>query len=131
MNGEMALAYARERKTYVTGDHHRGENQQQVITAIINKITTSKILISKYNSILNALDGSFQTDISTNGITSLIKYQLDKMPSWNIESIAVTGENSMNYTYSMGYGYKLYVMEPDNNSIISAKEKINEVLNEK
>lgn len=53
------------------------------------------------------------------------------MPSWNIESIAVTGENSMNYTYSMGYGYKLYVMEPDNNSIISAKEKINEVLNEK
>ena len=131
MNGEMALAYARERKTYVTGDHHRGENQQQVITTIINKITTSKILISKYNSILNALDGSFQTDISTNGITSLIKYQLDKMPSWNIESIAVTGENSMNYTYSMGYGYKLYVMEPDNNSIISAKEKINEVLNEK
>ena len=131
MNGEMALAYARERKTYVTGDHHRGENQQQVITAIINKITTSKILISKYNSILNVLDGSFQTDISTNGITSIIKYQLDKMPSWNIESIAVTGENSMNYTYSMGYGYKLYVMEPDNNSIISAKEKINEVLNEK
>lgn len=131
MNGEMALPYARERKTYVTGDHHRGENQQQVIIAIINKITTSKILISKYNSILNALDGSFQTDISTNGITSLIKYQLDKMPSWNIESIAVTGENSMNYTYSMGYGYKLYVMEPDNNSIISAKEKINEVLNEK
>lgn len=131
MNGEMALAYARERKTYVTGDHHRGENQQQVITTIINKITTSKILISKYNSILNALDGSFQIDISTNGITSLIKYQLDKMPSWNIESIAVTGENSMNYTYSMGYGYKLYVMEPDNNSIISAKEKINEVLNEK
>ena len=111
--------------------HHRGENQQQVITAIINKVTTSKILISKYNSILNALDGSFQTDISTNGITSLIKYQLDKMPSWNIESIAVTGKNSMNYTYSIGYGYKLYVMEPDNNSIISAKEKINEVLNEK
>lgn len=130
-NGKEALAYSRERYAYIDGDHHRGRNQQQVITTIINKITTSKILISKYNSILNALDGSFQTDISTNGITSLIKYQLDKMPSWNIESIAVTGENSMNYTYSMGYGYKLYVMEPDNNSIISAKEKINEVLNEK
>ena len=131
MNGEMALAYARERKTYATGDNHRGSNQQAVITAIINKLTTSNVLISKYNSILNTLDGSFQTDISTSSITSFIKYQLDKMPSWNIESTAVTGYNSYNYTYSMGYNYKLYVMEPDYNSVEKVKEKINEVLNEK
>lgn len=131
MNGEMALAYARERKTYITGDHHRGSNQQDVITAIINKLTTSNVLISKYNGILNTLDGSFQTDISTSSITSFIKYQLDKMPSWNIESTAVTGYNSYNYTYSMGYNYKLYVMEPDYNSVEKVKEKINKVLNEK
>lgn len=131
MNGEMALAYARERKAYATGDNHRGSNQQDVITAIINKLTTSNVLISKYNSILNTLDGSFQTDISTSSITSFIKYQLDKMPSWNIESTAVTGYNSYNYTYSMGYNYKLYVMEPDYNSVEKAKEKIKEVLNEK
>ena len=39
MNGKTALAYARERKTYTTGDHHRGANQQQVITAIIDKVS--------------------------------------------------------------------------------------------
>ena len=129
-NGKEALAYSRERYAYIDGDHHRGRNQQDVITAIINKITTSKVLISKYNSILNVLDGSFQTDISTSGITSFIKYQLDKMPSWKVESIAVSGYNSYNYTYSMGYNYKLYVMEPDYDSIETVKEKIKEVLNE-
>ena len=130
MDGKTALAYARERHAYIDGDHHRGANQQQVITAIIDKVTQSSVLISKYNSILNALDGSFQTDIPTSAITSCIKYQLDKMPTWNVESIAVTGYNSTNYTYSMGYGHKLYVMEPDYDSIIEAKKKINTVLKE-
>lgn len=130
-DGAMALAYARERYAYTTGDHHRGANQQQVITAIINKVTKSNVLISKYNSILESLEGSFTTDMSMNEITSFIKYQLDKMPSWTIESYAVTGSGSMDYTYSMGTNYKLYVMEPNQNSIDTAKKKINEVLNEK
>ncbi len=129
-NGEQALAYSRERYAYITGDHHRGENQQQVITVIIEKMTNSKVLISKYNSILNALDGTFQTDMSTNMITSFIKEQLSEMPKWQIDSIAVTGYNSSNYTYSMGSRLKLYVMEPDYNSVEKAKKKITEVLNE-
>lgn len=129
-NGEQALAYSRERYAYITGDHHRGANQQQVITAIINKLSSSKVLISKYNSILNALNGSFQTDMSTEMITSFIKYQLDEMPTWTVESMAVTGYNSSNYTYSMGTKYKLYVMEPDYESVKNAKARIKEVLNE-
>ena len=76
------------------------------------------------------MDGTFQTDMSTNMITSFIKYQLDNMPKWEVESIAVTGYNSSNYTYSMGMRYKLYVMEPDYNSVEKAKKKMNEVLNE-
>lgn len=130
-DGAMALAYARERYAYTTGDHHRGANQQQVITAIIDKVTKSSVLISKYNSILNTLTGSFNTDMSKNEITSFIKYQLDKMPSWKIESYAVTGSGSMDYTYSMGSKYKLYVMEPNMSIVNTAKTKINEVLNEK
>lgn len=130
MDGATALAYARERKTYLTGDHHRGANQQQVITAIINKVTQSHVLISKYNSILNALEGTFQTDMSMDMITSFLKYQLEKMPSWNVESIAVTGTGSMDYTYSMGAGRKLYVMNPDYSSVSNAQNRIKEVLNE-
>ena len=130
MDGDMALAYSRERHSYATGDNHRGANQQQVITAIIDKITKSKVLVSNYSEILNTLNGSFQTDISTKTITSFIKYQLDKMPTWNIESIAVTGTGASNYTYSMGTDWLLYVMEPDYDSVNKAIERINEVLNE-
>lgn len=129
-NGEEALAYARERKTYVDGDHHRGRNQQQIIEAIISKLTDTNTFLSKYNSILKALDGSFQTDMDTSLITSFIKYQLDKMPSWQIESVSVNGYSSWNYTYSMGYNYYLWVMEPDWNSVNDIKNKILEVLNE-
>lgn len=130
MDGKMALAYARERKTYITGDHHRGANQQQVITAIIEKVSNSMVLISKYNSILNTLNGTFQTDMDMKKITTFIKYQLDEMPKWKIESIAVTGYNSSNYTYSMGRGRKLYVMEPDWDSVDRAKQEIKRVMGE-
>ena len=130
-NGAQALAYSRERYAYLTGDHHRGANQQQVITAIINKVSTSSVLIQKYNDILNSLDGSFQTDMSMDSILAFIRYQLDAMPDWNVESIAVSGFNSMDYTYSMGTGRKLYVMEPDMDSVQKAIARIQEVYNEK
>ncbi len=128
-DGKLALAYARERYAYTTGDYHRGENQQQVITAIIEKLTRSNVLISKYNTLLDSLNGSFQTDMSMEEITSFIKYQIDKMPSWKVESIAVTGTGDMQPTYSMGSKLKLYVMNPDMKSVKMAKEKIKEVLN--
>ncbi|MBQ8131739.1 MAG: LCP family protein [Bacilli bacterium] len=127
-NGTQALAYSRERYAYIDGDHHRGRNQQQVIEAIINKITTSDTIIKKYNSILNSLDGSFQTDMDMSFITSCVKYQLDKKPTWSIETIQVTGSASWGYTYSMGYNYYLWVMEPDWNSVADAKMRIREAL---
>ncbi len=130
-NGVEALAYARERFAYISGDNHRGANQQQVITAIIDKVSNSKILISKYNDILTSLKGTFETDMPINTLTSFIKEQLSSMSKWQVESIAVTGYNSSNYTYSMGTKYKLYVMEPNWESVTNAKDKINEVLNEK
>ena len=130
-DGDAALAYSRERYTYINGDNHRGQNQQQVITAIINKVSKSSVLISKYNDILNTLNGSFQTDIKTEDITAFIKYQLTSMPTWQVESIQVTGFDSRNYTYSMGSNWLLYVMEPNEKSVNNAKEKINNVLSER
>ncbi len=37
LNGEQALAFARERKLYYAGDYQRQANQQQVIEAILNE----------------------------------------------------------------------------------------------
>ena len=130
-NGKEALAYSRERYAYTSGDRHRGQNQQQVITAIIKKVTSTKTLISNYNEILNTLSNSFETDLDNAAIKSFAKMQLDKNISWDIESISVDGTGAMNYTYSMGSKYLLYVMVPDDNSVNNAQEKIKEVLTEK
>ena len=127
VNGKCALAFARERYSYNTGDRHRGENQQQVITSIINKATSSKKIITNYSDILNALDGSFQTSLSREEIYAIIKMQISDMAKWEVESISLNGFDSSNYTYSYG-GQKLYVMEPDMNTVTKAQEKIYETM---
>ncbi len=131
LNGKAALAFARERKAFLTGDRVRGENQQKVISAIISKVTSSKVLISKYNSILESLEGSFQTNMSTNTITSFIKQQINEMSGWSIETYSVSGSDSHNYTYSLGSNRLLYVMIPDTKMVNTAKEKMKTILNEK
>lgn len=130
-NGEQALAYSRERYSYETGDRHRGENQQQVITEIIKKVTSTKTLISKYEAILNTISNSFETDFSNNEIKTFAKMQLTQNIKWNIESISVDGIGENNYTYSMGTNQLLYVMVPDQATVDLAKSKLGLVLNEK
>ncbi len=128
MNGEQALGFTRERYAFKDGDRQRGKNQQKVITAIINKALSSKTLITKYTNILDSLQSSFQTNLGSNKIYSLVNMQLDKMPSWEITSISLDGTGKSEYTYSYSGG-KLYVMEPDLSTVEDAKEKIKEIMN--
>jgi LCP family protein required for cell wall assembly len=126
LNGKQALAYSRERKSLATGDIARAKHQQQVLEAILNK-ALSKSIIIKYNDILNALEGKFVTNIGTKNLTSFIKKQIKNNPSWEITNNTLTGSSDYNYTYSYKSG-KSYVMVPDEESVASAKELINNVL---
>lgn len=128
LNGKQALAYARERFGYTQGDRHRGENQQAIIKALISKMTDSKVLLSKYNDILNTLGSSFQTDMSSDTITEFLKKQLDDMSGWTVETYSVDGSGSKQPTYSMGSKRPLYVMIPDEKTVDVAKIKIKEVI---
>lgn len=127
VGGKCALAFARERHAYETGDRHRGENQEQVIELIIDKVTSSSTLISNYNDILNALNGTFETNLTTDDITSLVKMQIDDMASWNINSVNVDGTGASLPTYSYP-NQNLYVMNPNMESVNAAIAKLNEVL---
>lgn len=126
LNGAEALSFARERQAFSEGDRVRVENQQLVLTAIINKVLSAGI-ITNYNNLLNALSGEFLTNITNKEITDLIKWQIDGMYSWDIETISLDGSNAFDYTYSYK-NQKLYVMMPYPESVNSAKEKIKNVL---
>lgn len=128
VNGEKALAFSRERKS-IGGDRVRGQNQMRVIEAIINKISTSRVLVNNYLNILESLDGTFQTNLEANRIYDLVKMQLASMPKWKIYTYSLDGYDSQNYTYSMNT--MTFVMEPDYNTVYEAKEKIKALLEKK
>ena len=129
LNGAQALSFSRERYAFATGDIQRGKNQQAVIKAIINKALSSKTMITKYTSILNSIQDSFQTNMGSNKIYDLVNMQLDKMPSWTIETISLGGTGKSEYTYSYTGG-RSYVMEPDWDTVNDAQEKIKNIMQE-
>jgi LCP family protein required for cell wall assembly len=126
LNGACALRYARERKSYATGDRHRGQNQQQVLSAIITKLS-DKHYTARYSKILDAAKGTFQTSFTDEEIKDFARWQLAELKHWTTENIQLDGTGSMQPTYSMG-SMKLYVMIPDQNTIVAAKQKIAEYL---
>ena len=128
VDGDCALRFARERKAYETGDRHRGENQQQVITAIIGKLSGSRDYLLKIPTILDIAGDSFETTLERDDIAEYIRMQLLKEIDWKVESVAVDGTGTYEPTYSMGANLPLYVMIPSPESVTSVTNKINTYL---
>lgn len=126
LNGQAALGFARERYNLPGGDRDRGRNHMEVITAVIRKMASSALL-NNYTSLMSGLTGSFETSLSSGDISSLVKLQLDKMPSWNIVSYSVTGPGDSQPTYSAPR-FNAWVMQPNEASVQNAKDLINQVV---
>lgn len=128
VDGPCALRFARERKSYQTGDRHRGQNQQQVITSIIGRLSSSKDYLLRIPTILDIAADSFETTISRDNVSEFIRMQLTQGVKWKVESIAVDGTGTYEPTYSMGANRPLYVMIPSEASVKNATEKIKSYL---
>ena len=126
MDGDMALCFVRERYALPNGDFDRGRNQQKVLEAMMDKAMSPKI-ITNFNNILSAVEGSFETDMSSNEIKSLINMQLNDMSDWSIHDVQVQGKGYLTTkTYSMR-GSEVYVMKPNKNQVKKIAELINSV----
>lgn len=130
MNGKQALAFARERKAFATGDNQRIKNQQAVFEAMIKKATSSKTMLLSYNKIISNLRDYFKMSISSAEMRAMIKLQLAKDPQWKIYKNSISGGDGSLPTYSTGGAYA-YVMTQDQMSIDNAKTLINGVLSGK
>lgn len=125
LNGEQALAYARERYAYSEGDRQRTKNQQQVLMGIVDKIT-SPAIVTNYASIMDSMSDTFSTTMSSQEISDLIKYQLNSNPKWKMEQYMVNGTGDTLMCAELGNA--AYVMVPDQSTVTTAKNKINAVL---
>ncbi len=130
LNGNQALMYSRIRHVLEGGDRARGKHQEQVITAIFQKITSSEVLLKDYNKILSGLSDSLQTNLTPNDMKAFIKKQLDTMKTWNINSISVDGTSSRGNCYSMP-GRDLYIMIPNQSTVDNAHKYITGIIDGK
>lgn len=122
LNGEKSLVFVRDRYHQSDGDSGRGRNQVKVLTAIINKVA-SPALITNFNSLLASIEGSFQTNLSTSEINSLVKMQINDLATWDITQEQVSGTGTYDYSYALGGNY--YMMHPDYASVNRVVEIIN------
>lgn len=127
VDGSSALAFARERYNLPNGDNDRVINQQIVLKAIINKCMSPAILTG-YMGIMDSLSDSFETSLSQQQISSLVRMQLDQGSGWEILSSRVVGTGDENTCYSSGDNL-LYVMIPDYTSVETVAGFINRMKN--
>lgn len=125
LNGQQALAYARERYSYEEGDRQRTKNQQQVLMGIVREATKPSV-ITNYAAIMDTMANTFSTTMSNDEITTLIKYQLNNNPTWNMEQYMVDGTGDTLMCAELGDA--AYVMIPDQSTVKLAKDKISAVL---
>lgn len=124
LNGSQALAFARERYSFASGDRERGKNQMRVLTGILNKLMSPSIL-TNYASIMQSLASTFHTNMGMDDISALVKSQLNNGGSWKIYSNSLDGNGGTDYCYELGDNAS--VVYPDENSISEAKTDIEAV----
>ena len=127
LDGKAALAFARERHAFKTGDVQRGINQMKVIDAMLNKIKSPALLMG-FSKIMDAAADCFVTSFSQDQISALVRMQLSDFAEWNIERYTVTGTSGSSTKCYSAKGQKLYVMKPDEASVAKAKEMIAAVM---
>ena len=127
LDGKSALAFARERHAFASGDIQRGINQMKVIDAMVNKLKSPALLMS-FSKLMDAAADCFVTSLSQDQITALVRMQLSDLASWDIQSCSVTGTSGKSSKCYSAKGQSLYVMKPDENSVNEAKALIASVL---
>lgn len=126
MTGEEALAFSRERYAFSEGDRQRGKNQMAVIKGVINKALSTELL-KNYTSVLESVEGSFETTVPYSLIAKIVREQLSNGGSWNIVSYSVDGTGDTQKPYSMSQN--AYVMIPDESTVEHAKTLMAQVRN--
>lgn len=124
MTGEQALAFARERYAFSEGDRQRGKNQMHVIEGVIKKALSPDLLMN-YASVLEGVEGSFETSVPYDVMAELVREELADAGDWNIVSYSANGTGSTQKPYSMSQN--AYVMIPDQSTVDKAKELMQKV----
>ena len=135
MNADKALAFVRERKSFVDGDNIRGQNQMLMVKAIIKKCCSPSI-ITNMTGVFESLENSFETNMSSQDIKSLINMQIDTMTPWDVQTYHLEGDPSQRTLELATVGditkvnpRGAFITVPYDDSIAQAKGYIEQMMN--
>lgn len=123
LNGEEALVLSRNRKQLANGDFGRGQNQQLVIKAMLEKVKTLKS-IGQFTQIFNTVSNSLDTNLTQKQILSFYSVAKDIVKTGlssnssnivNIQQLYLQGHDAMIYDKRMRM--ELYNYIPNTYSI--------------
>jgi len=127
LNSEQALGFVRERYSLANGDGDRGRNQQKVISAIIQKLTTTEAL-KNFDGIMQSLQDSVQTNMPPETMVSLVNAQLASGGKYTVITRDLKGIGRMDLpSYAMPDS-SLYMLEVDPNSLETLKAEIKDIM---
>lgn len=127
LDSELALGFVRERYSLTNGDGDRGRNQQKVITAIIQKLTSTEAL-KNYDSIIQSLQDSVQTNMPPETMVSLVNTQLASGGKYTVTNQDLKGTGRMDLpSYAMPDS-NLYMLEIDPTSLETVKAAIKDTM---
>ena len=127
LDSELALGFVRERYSLTNGDGDRGRNQQKVIAAIIQKLTSAEAL-KNYDSIIQSLQDSIQTNMPPETMVSLVNTQLASGGKYTVTNQDLKGTGRMGLpSYAMPDS-NLYMLEIDPTSLETVKAAIKDTM---
>ncbi len=125
LNGEQALAFARERHSFKDGDNQRGKNQEAILKAILERVMFPDILFQA-NEILDNVADCVETNMTRDEMAKFINMQLSELTAWEIETTAATGSGDKQACFSSG-SQPLYVMWPDEAVVSDISRKMKKI----
>ncbi len=136
LDGEQALAFARERHLFATGDFARQEHQQEVISAIVQKIMRTRD-VNTFLNVLQAAGDNIQTNFTLDQMTSFVSYAMQKANRYydsehienilDIQSSRVTGYSSSKW--DEGLQLALYIYRVWQGSLTDTRNAIERNIN--
>ncbi len=81
-----------------------------------------------YSSILDALAGTFETDLTSEQISDLVKVALKSLNDWEIRSYSTWGTSGIRTVASMG-SQQVAIIWPNAKSVAFASQLLNMVSN--
>lgn len=128
LNGEQALALARNRKNASGGDVGRGKNQQMLVNAAIRQFASSDILATT-DKLLKVVNDTVQTNLTKQEIYAFINSFASDLSSWTITNHSAGGKLGWGECASMP-GMQLSIINLEDEEVTKIKYLLKNTLSD-